>query len=59
MPLRIENEVRGVLLVHAHRPAAFTDEDELLLTEIATLAGRALGMVYAIRILPAGVAGGS
>ena len=42
VPLRIEHAVRGVLVVHAHRPAAFTDEDELLLTEIATLAGRAV-----------------
>ena len=41
-PMRLGDEVRGVVVVHSRRPGAFTDADGALLFDLATQAGRAL-----------------
>lgn len=42
VPLRVAEEVRGVIAVHADRPGAFGDPERILLEEIAALASPAI-----------------
>jgi Nif-specific regulatory protein len=46
VPLRVADEVRGVINVDSERLNAFTEEDQTLLQDLATLAAPAIGNTW-------------